>query len=53
MSEKTKTIIGSGLSGPLLAIFLSQRNYSVQLYEKRLDLRIEKISVGKKLSMIA
>jgi len=51
MSDKTKTIIGSGLSGPLLAIFLSQRDYCVKLYEKRLDLRIEEISVGRSINL--
>ena len=52
MSEKTKTIIGSGLSGPLLAIFLSQRDYNVQLYEKRLEREIRKNPVPNHLAVI-
>ena len=51
MHKEIKTIIGSGLSGPLLAIFLSQRDYQVQLYEKRLDLRREKISAGRSINL--
>ena len=46
-----KIIIGSGLAGPLLAIYLSQRGYPVQLYEKRPDLRVENISVGRSINL--
>jgi len=51
MNADNKIIIGSGLAGPLLAIFLSQRGYIVDLYEKRSDLRIENISVGKSINL--
>ena len=51
MSAENKIIIGSGLSGPLLAIYLSQRGYLVDLYEKRPDLRVENISVGKSIKI--
>ena len=51
MSLDNKIIIGSGLSGPLLAIYLSQRNHSVDLYEKRPDLRVENISVGRSINL--
>ena len=33
------TLIGSGLTGPLLAISLVQRGFPVQLYERRPDMR--------------
>ena len=46
-----KIIIGSGLAGPLLAIYLSQRGYPVQLYEKRPDLRVENIPVGRSINL--
>ena len=46
-----KIIIGSGLSGPLLAIYLSKRGFSVDLYEKRSDLRITDISVGRSINL--
>ena len=51
MSKNNKIIIGSGLAGPLLAIYLSQRDNNVDLYEKRPDLRIENISVGKSINL--
>ena len=51
MSSDNKIIIGSGLAGPLLAIYLSQRGYKVDLYEKRPDLRIENISVGRSINL--
>jgi kynurenine 3-monooxygenase len=51
MNKDSKIIIGSGLAGPLLAIYLAQRGYSVDLYEKRPDLRIENISVGKSINL--
>ena len=46
-----KIIIGSGLAGPLLAIYLSQRGYPVQLYEKRPDLRVENIPAGRSINL--
>ena len=51
MSSNNKIVIGSGLSGPLLALYLSQRGYSVDLYEKRPDLRLENISVGRSINL--
>ena len=51
MSADNKIIIGSGLAGPLLAIYLSQRGNIVDLYEKRSDLRVENISVGKSINL--
>ena len=46
-----KIIIGSGLAGPLLAIYLSQRGYNVDLYEKRSDMRINNISAGRSINL--
>ena len=51
MNAENKIIIGSGLAGPLLAIYLSQRGHTIDLYEKRSDLRIENISVGKSINL--
>ena len=45
------TIIGSGLSGPLLAILLAQQGYAVDLYEKRLDPRKESLSAGRSINL--
>ena len=51
MNSARKIIIGSGLAGPLLAIYLSQRGYKVDLYEKRPDLRVENISAGRSINL--
>ena len=51
MDHDMKIIIGSGLAGPLLAIYLSQRGYPVQLYEKRPDLRVENIPAGRSINL--
>ena len=51
MDHDMKIIIGSGLAGPLLGIYLSQRGYPVQLYEKRPDLRVENIPVGRSINL--
>lgn len=45
------TIIGSGLTGPLLAISLAQRGFGVQLYERRLDMRRVQISAGRSINL--
>ena len=51
MLKDKKIIIGSGLAGPLLAIFLGQRGYFIRLFEKRPDLRIETMSVGRSINL--
>jgi kynurenine 3-monooxygenase len=45
------TIIGSGLTGPLLAILLAEQGYAVDLYEKRLDPRQERLSAGRSINL--
>jgi kynurenine 3-monooxygenase len=44
-------LIGSGLTGPLLAISLVQRGFSVQLYERRPDMRRVQISAGRSINL--
>ena len=46
-----KTIIGSGLAGPLLAILLAKRGYSIDLFEKRADIRLERVSKGRSINL--
>jgi kynurenine 3-monooxygenase len=38
----TTTIIGAGLVGSLLSIYLSRKGYDVEIFEKRADLRAKK-----------
>jgi kynurenine 3-monooxygenase len=45
------TLIGSGLTGPLLAISLVQRGFPVQLYERRPDMRRVRISAGRSINL--
>ena len=51
MSDPTITVIGSGLTGPLLSIFLAQRGYQVKLMEKRPDIRKTNISPGRSINL--
>ena len=44
MDNNKTTLIGAGLSGPLMATYLTQHGYSVDVYEKRSDMRIKNIS---------
>ena len=45
------TLIGSGLTGPLLAISLVQRGFAVKLYERRPDMRRVQISAGRSINL--
>ena len=46
-----KIIIGSGLTGPLLAILLSKKGYSIDIFEKRSDMRKKTISAGRSINL--
>jgi kynurenine 3-monooxygenase len=50
MSKKV-TLIGAGLVGSLLAIYLSRRGYKVDIFERRPDMRKTKISAGKSINL--
>ncbi len=45
------TIIGAGLVGSLLSVFLSKKGYQVHVLERRPDMRIEKISAGRSINL--
>jgi kynurenine 3-monooxygenase len=44
-------LIGSGLTGPLLAISLAKRGFPVQLFERRSDMRRGRISAGRSINL--
>jgi len=44
-------LIGAGLTGPLLATYLAQRGYSVEIFERRPDMRKESISAGRSINL--
>jgi kynurenine 3-monooxygenase len=51
-SAATKiTLIGAGLNGPLLAILLRQRGFTVELYERRPDMRRVRMSAGRSINL--
>lgn len=45
------TLIGAGLNGPLLAILLVQRGFTVELFERRPDLRRVRMSAGRSINL--
>jgi kynurenine 3-monooxygenase len=48
---KNISIIGAGLVGSLLAIYLAKRGHNVSVYERRPDLRTNRISAGKSINL--
>lgn len=45
------TLIGAGLAGPLLAIYLARRGLPVEIYERRPDLRRTKPEAGRSINL--
>jgi len=50
-SKKTATIIGAGLVGSLWSVYLKNAGYQVNVYERRADMRLNKISAGKSINL--
>lgn len=50
MSEKI-IISGAGLVGSLLSIYLAKRNHSVEIYERRPDMRKKELSAGRSINL--
>ena len=53
MNQKTGTItlIGAGLTGPLLALELVKRGFQVEIYERRADMRRVHVSAGRSINL--
>jgi len=49
--KKEVTIIGAGLVGSLLSIYLSKRGYKVSIYERRGDMRKEEVEAGRSINL--
>src|SRR4030095_16348850 len=49
--SKRITIVGAGLVGTLLSIYLSKRGYRVSIYERRPDMRTEKVDAGRSINL--
>ncbi|KTD30015.1 MULTISPECIES: FAD-dependent oxidoreductase [Legionella] len=48
---KTMTIIGSGLAGTLLSLYMVRRGYEVELFEARPDLRVKEVDQGRSINL--
>ena len=49
--KKEITIIGAGLVGSLLSIDLSKRGYKVVIFERRKDMRQQKMQAGRSINL--
>ena len=49
--KKNTTIIGAGLVGSLLSIYLAKRGHKVTIYERRGDMREQKMSAGRSINL--
>src|SRR4029079_1007591 len=51
MARARVVIIGAGLAGSLLAIYLAKREIAVDVYESRGDMRLEKVAAGRSINL--
>jgi kynurenine 3-monooxygenase len=51
MEKRRAMVIGSGLVGSLWSVYLNKAGYKVSVFERRKDMRLEKISAGKSINL--
>jgi kynurenine 3-monooxygenase len=51
MTEQKVIIIGAGLSGSLLTIYLAKKGIESEIYEARADMRKERMSAGRSINL--
>ncbi|MFZ1452265.1 MAG: NAD(P)/FAD-dependent oxidoreductase [Ferruginibacter sp.] len=51
MEKKNTVVIGAGLVGSLLSIYLSKRGYQVKIYERRADMRKQDMIAGRSINL--
>ncbi len=51
MGKKNTVIIGAGLVGSLLSIYLSKRGYNVKIFERRADMRKQDMVAGRSINL--
>jgi len=51
MSQNKITLIGAGLAGSLLSIYLAKRSFQVEIFERRPDMRSAEISAGRSINL--
>lgn len=49
--RETITMVGGGLAGSLMAVYLAKKGYEVNIYERRPDMRNTNISAGKSINL--
>lgn len=49
--SKSVTIVGAGLVGSLLSIYLAKRGYKINMFERRADMRKISISAGRSINL--
>lgn len=49
--DNAVVVVGEGLVGSLLSIFLARRGFDVEVYERRPDMRRKKISAGRSINL--
>ncbi len=49
--KKEITIVGAGLVGSLLGIYLAKRGHKIKIYERRGDMRLEQMSAGRSINL--
>lgn len=47
----TITIVGAGLTGPLMGLYLARKNYALDIFEHRPDMRKADISAGRSINL--
>lgn len=50
-SNQKIIIVGAGLAGSLLSIYMARRGFEVEVYEKRSDMRKASISAGRSINL--
>lgn len=51
MKTKDITLIGAGLAGCLLAIYLARRGFAVKIFERRADMRRQDVPAGRSINL--
>ncbi len=51
MKKEKIILIGSGLSGPLMANYLARKGYNIKIYERRPDMRKVSQSAGRSINL--
>ena len=49
--EDPVVIVGGGLAGALMAVYLAKRGFKVETYERRPDMRKEAVSAGRSINL--